>query len=57
MVWVDSPKFFYAFSKTLVDVANTLIHMSVSVPGCGAIAKIPETGIVPPHTLYFYTHI
>ena len=51
MGWVDSPKFFCAFSETLTDVVNALLHTSLMEPGYGAITKIPETGMGLPHTL------
>ena len=56
MVWVDSPKFFCAFSKTLAYMVNALEHTSLPSPGYGAIVKIPRTGPGPPHTLDSLTH-
>ena len=57
MVWVDSPKFFRAFSETLTEVANALIHTSLLVPGHGAVANIPESGPGLPLTLDIITYI
>ena len=55
--WVDSRKFFYAFSKTLTGVANAVLHTLILVPGYGGITKIPKTSPGPPHTLDSLTHI
>ena len=57
MGWVDSPKFFCAFSQTLTDVANALVESELPVPVYGAISKIPSTGPGPPHTPESLTHI
>ena len=57
MGWLDSPNYFCAFSETLTDVANALVHTSLPVPGYGTIYKIPETGLVPLYTLDSLTHI
>ena len=57
MGWVDPPKYFCAISETLTDVANALVHNFIPVPAYGVIAAIPETGPVPPYTLYSLTHI
>ena len=57
MGWVDSPKYFCAFSETLTDVANALVHTSLPVTAYGAILEIPETGPGPPHTIDSLTHI
>ena len=57
MGWVDSPKFFYAFSETLTDVANALVNSELPVPSYGAISEIPATGPGPPHTPESLTHI
>ena len=57
MGWVDSPNYFCAFSETLTDVANVLVHTSLPVPAYGAILAIPETGLGPPHTMDSLTHI
>ena len=54
---MNPPKFFCAFSETLTDVANTLLHASLLVMGYVAITKIPETDLGPPHTQYSLTHI
>ena len=47
MGWVDSPKFFCAFSETLIDLANTLVNVDHPVMSYGAISEIPATGPVP----------
>ena len=57
MGWVDSPKFFCAFSETLIDVANALVDSELPVPAYGAISEIPSTGPGPPHTPESLTHI
>ena len=57
MEWVESLKYFCAFSETLTDVYNTLLHTSLTITGYGDISKIPETGLGPPHTLDSLTHI
>ena len=57
MGWVDSPKFFCAFSETLTDVANALVNTDLPVPSYGAISDIPATGPGPPHTPESLTHI
>ena len=57
MGWVDSPKFFCAFLKTLIDVENALVDTDLPVPSYGAIFEIPATGPGPPHTLESLTHI
>ena len=57
MGWVDSPKFFCAFSETLIDVVNALVDSELPVPAYGAISKIPSTGPGPPHTPESLTHI
>ena len=41
---VDSPNYFCAFSETLTDVANALVHTSLPVPAYGAISEIQGTG-------------
>ena len=48
--WVDSPKFFCAFSETLTDVANVLVNSELPVSPYGAISEIPATGPAPPLT-------
>ena len=55
--WVDSPKYFCAFSETLTDVANDLVHTSLPVPAYGTILEIPETGLGPPQTMDSLRHI
>ena len=32
MIWVDSPNFFCSFLETLMDVANSLVGMVLTVP-------------------------
>ena len=54
---MDSPKYLCAFSETLTDVANALVHTSLPVPAYGAISEIPETGLGPPHITNSLTHI
>ena len=48
MGWVDSPKFFCAFSETLTDVANALIDADLPVPAYGSISALPATEPPPP---------
>ena len=48
MGWVDSPKFFCAFSETLTDVANALVDADLPVPAYGAISALPATEPPPP---------
>ena len=57
MGWVDSPKFFCTFLKTLTDVANALVDTGLPVPSYGAIFNTLATGPVPPHTPESLTHI
>ena len=57
MGWVYSPKFFCAFSETLIDVVNALVDSELPVPAYGAISEIPSTGPGPPHTPESLTHI
>ena len=57
MRWVDSPKFFCAFSETLTDVANALVDSELPVPSYGAISEVPSTGPGPPYTPDSLTHI
>ena len=60
MGWVDSPKFFCAFSERMKDSANALVDTELPVPDYGFIAKIPSTGPASLYTLdslnniYFY---
>ena len=49
MGWVDSPKFFCAFSETLTDVANALVNAELLVPAYGDISVLPATDPGPPH--------
>ena len=39
MGWVDSPKFFCAFSETLTDVANALVDADLPVPALWPVAR------------------
>ena len=57
MGWVDSPKFFCAFSETLTDGTNALVDMDLPVLSYRSISKIPATRLGPPHTLESLTHI
>ena len=57
MVWVDSPKFFFALLETLTDVANTLVEADLPVPSYGAIYALPATEQGPPYTLESLSHI
>ena len=57
MGWVDPPKFFWAFSETLTDVANALVDSELPVPSYCAISEIPSTRPGPPHTPESFTHI
>ena len=57
MGWVDSPKFFCAFSETMTDVANALVDSELPVLAYEAISKIPSTGPGPPHSPESLTHI
>ena len=59
MGWVDSPKFFCAFSETLTDVANALVDADLPVPAYGEISALTATvpPPPPPHTLASLTHI
>ena len=57
MVWVDSPKFFCAFSEILTDVANAPVETELPVPAYGSITKTPSTRPAPPHTCERLTHI
>ena len=50
MWWVESPKFFYVFLETLIDVANDLVETDLPVLSYGAISDIPATGPGAPHT-------
>ena len=43
MGWVDSPKFFCAFSETLADVTNNLVDYKLSIPTYGVILKNQPT--------------
>ena len=59
MVWMDSPKFFYAFSKILTDVATVLADTALRVLEYGSIAKISAIGRLPPfpHAWEILAHI
>ena len=48
MVWVDSPKFFCAFSETLTDMENALVDADLPMPSYGAISALPTTEPPPP---------
>ena len=48
MGWVESPKFFCAFSETLTDVANTLVDTDLPVPAYGEISALLATEPPPP---------
>ena len=57
MEWVDSPKFFYAFSETLIDVENALVNTDLPVPSYSAISEIPTAGPGSPHLPESLTHV
>ena len=57
MVWVESPKHFYAISETLTDMVNALLHKSLPVRAYRSIYATPETGPGPTYTLDSLTHI
>ena len=57
MGWLDSPKFFCAFSEMLTDVANALVDTDLPVPAYGAISALSATDPGPPHTPDSLTHI
>ena len=57
MGWVESTKYFCAFSETLTYVTNALVHTSLPLPVYRSISKIPHTGPGSPHTLDRLTHI
>ena len=57
MGWVDSPKFFCTFLRTLEDVANSLVDADLLVLSYSAISEIPATGPGPPHTPESLTNI
>ena len=57
MGWVDSPKFFCAFSETLTDVANALVDADLPVPAYAEISALPAIEPVLPHTSASLTHI
>ena len=57
MVWVDSPKFFFAFLETLTNVANAMVDADLHVLSCGAFSALPATEQGPPYTLESLTHI
>ena len=57
MGWVESPKYFCAFSETLTDVANALVDADLPVPAYGAISALLATEPGPLHTLASLTHI
>ena len=57
MGWVESPKFFFAFSETLTDVAKNMVNVDLPVTAYGEISALPATDPPPPHTLASLTHI
>ena len=57
MEWVDLPKFFCMFSKTLTDMTKTLVDTDLLVRPYGAISEIPSTGPGPLHNPESLTHI
>ena len=57
MGWVESPKFFCAFSETLTDVTNALVDTDLPVLSYDAISEILATRPGPPHTPESLTHI
>ena len=50
MVWVESTKFFCAFSETLMDVANAPVDTDLLVLSYVTISKILSSGPPPPTT-------
>ena len=50
MGWLDSPKFFCAFSETFTDAADSLFDTELPVPSYSAISKIRSKRQLPPHT-------
>ena len=54
---VDSPNYFCAFSETLTDMANALVHTLLPVPAYGVILVVLETGLGPPHITDSLMHI
>ena len=46
--WVDSRKFFCAFSETLNDMVNALVDADSPVPAYGEISVLPATEPLPP---------
>ena len=57
MRWIDFPKLFCAFLKTLTDVANALVNSELPVLSYVTISEIPPNRSVPPHTPERLTHI
>ena len=57
VVWMDSPKFFCAFSETLTNVAIALVDADLPVPAYGVISALPATEPGPPHTPDILTHL
>ena len=57
MGWVDSPNYFCAFSETLTDMANALVHTLLLVPAYGVISLVLKTGLGPPHITDSLMHI
>ena len=42
MVWVDSPKFFYEFSRILMDAMKALVDTELSVLAYGRYCQDPQ---------------
>ena len=57
MGWVDSPKFFCAFSETLTDVENDMVDADLPVLAYGRISMLPSTEPPPFQTPENLTHI
>ena len=52
MGWMDSSKFFCAFSEMFTDTMNALVDTELPIPAYGYTVKILTTGPppLPPHT-------
>ena len=48
MGWVESPKFFCAFSNNLTDVANALVDADLPLLSYGSISVLPALETPPP---------
>ena len=57
ILWVESPKFFCALSKTLTDVLNTLFDTALPVLEYGTIAEIPLLPHVWERLSYIYYYM